>query len=103
MLLGADAADAAVCNHAQGLRVYEQGKVLAAWQDQLSDAVQAQLQAMFEALCSHFLGLASAKVCWLRQPHHLACCPSARCASLFAPEPCCCWCLLSAVSVMHTG
>lgn len=47
----------------QGLRVYEQGRLLAAWQDRLSDAVQAQLTALFNSACTHFLRLADV---WVR-------------------------------------
>lgn len=46
----------------QSLRVYEQGKLLSAWQDQLSDAVQAQLQALFQAVSARFLQAAKLKV-----------------------------------------
>jgi hypothetical protein len=48
----------------QGLRVYEQGRLLSDWQDQLSDAVQAQLQAMFQGLSGHFSQLAKPTVGW---------------------------------------
>lgn len=47
---------------AQGLRVYEQGRLLAAWQDRLSDAIQAQLAALFSSTCSSCLRLAGVKV-----------------------------------------
>lgn len=47
----------------QGLRVYEQGRLLSAWQDRLSDAIQAQLAALFSRSCSHFMQLAGVKVC----------------------------------------
>lgn len=56
----------------QGLRVYEQGRLLSAWQDRLSDAIQAQLAALFSSACSSSLRLAGVKV-WLRnisQHHH---------------------------------
>lgn len=47
----------------QGLRAYEQySRLLAAWQDQLSDAVQSQLQSLFQSLVSSFLGAAKIKV-----------------------------------------
>jgi hypothetical protein len=50
-------------NRVQGLRVYEQhGRLLASFQDQLSDAVQGQLQALFQSLVSSFLAAAKIKV-----------------------------------------
>lgn len=52
-----------MCHTAQGLRVYEQhGRLLASFQDQLSDAVQGQLQALFQSLVSSFLAAAKIKV-----------------------------------------
>jgi hypothetical protein len=43
--------------------VYEQhGRLLASFQDQLSDAVQGQLQALFQSLVSSFLAAAKIKV-----------------------------------------
>lgn len=56
----------------QGLRVYEQGRLLSAWQDRLSDAIQAQLAALFSSACSSFLRLAGVKVCLrnISQHHH---------------------------------
>uniref|UniRef100_A0A383VMJ6 Vacuolar protein sorting-associated protein 51 homolog n=1 Tax=Tetradesmus obliquus TaxID=3088 RepID=A0A383VMJ6_TETOB len=46
----------------KGLRVYEQhGRLLASFQDQLSDAVQGQLQALFQSLVSSFLAAAKIK------------------------------------------
>jgi hypothetical protein len=43
--------------------VYEQqGKLLASWLDQLSDAVQGQLQAFFQSLVALFLRCAKIKV-----------------------------------------
>jgi hypothetical protein len=49
----------------KGLRVYEQGRLLSAWQDRLSDAIQAQLAALFSSACASFLRLAGVKVCLL--------------------------------------
>lgn len=46
----------------QGLRVYEQGRLLSAWQDRLSDSIQAQLAALFNRACSQFLQLSGVKV-----------------------------------------
>lgn len=47
----------------QGLRVYEQqGKLLSSWQDQLSDTVQSQLQALFQSLINSFMSMARIKV-----------------------------------------
>lgn len=47
----------------QGLRVYDQqGKLLASWQEQLSDTVQSQLQVMFQSLVNSFLSIARVKV-----------------------------------------
>jgi hypothetical protein len=63
---------------AQGLRVYEQhGRLLASFQDQLSDAVQGQLQALFQSLVSSFLAAAKIKVreCGL-QPQGQRCRPT---------------------------
>lgn len=42
--------------------MYEQGRLLAAWQDRLADAIQAQLAALFNRAGSQFLRLAGVKV-----------------------------------------
>eukprot|EP00878_Enallax_costatus_P044789 GHUV01053536.1.p1 GENE.GHUV01053536.1~~GHUV01053536.1.p1 ORF type:complete len:492 (+),score=170.86 GHUV01053536.1:2-1477(+) len=46
----------------KGLKVYDQqGKLLAAWQDQLSDMVQTQLQTLFQSLVGSFMSTARIK------------------------------------------
>jgi hypothetical protein len=51
----------------QGLRVYEHGRLLSAWQDRLSDAVQAQLAALFSSACSLFSQLGGGTKVWTVQ------------------------------------
>jgi hypothetical protein len=62
LLIPCAAAAGAAAAASQGLRVYEQGRLLSAWQDRLSDAIQAQLAALFSRACSQFMQLAGIKV-----------------------------------------